>query len=1711
MKKTIQWAAAMVLLLVSRARDTLKVLVVIAVFAVSTAANATIFVKSGDPGYYNNSIGMTLNGTNGGNTGPFPVSNYQILEFPTAPDLSAAGTILGNWLTDPLNLNSNWSYLSAIPNTWAADTEVAVIYKIDTPQGASNVFASFIVDNGISVWLDGTYLFGARYAFADGHYDVQLGNLSAGTHFLQLILEDHGGTTHYGVQVQEPVVQQDYLAGVVLMPVNSGSVNYGPGTMTKGLISVGVRPKWDPHVDGDLVSYSSFDGGFQTIHYYRFSSGVDQVVPTRYEVINSMAANWWLQNPLPKATCTAQDYLSDVQGGRITLDRSYCDGTTGVMLFNVTTASFVDITPTATPSMHFYGDQGPGQAISAGILDNWNMHTVSGQSIGGNTVAFSDQVSSSGKIFVWDALTQTTTQLTNDTRDNDNPKVSPSGDSIVWENCDAPYSYTGCDIMMAQRSGTGWAATPVANSALNELEPDTNGTYTVWRGGDATNGYDIYWVGGGSAIPHRLELPGDQLHPHIAGGVISFLSKDPVTQHSDIYLYEIASNRLFQLTNTPTVDEGLSDLTLLFTGELRMVWEANNNTSNSNNIYGATFTLPALPLSNYFMPAGNLGTEREEHTATKLGDGKVLIAGGRNASGVLSSAELYDETTDTFTPTGAMGFTRLYHTATLLPNGKVLITGGETTTGAAGSLYLTSDIAELYDPATGAFTLAGNMTTARSRHTATLLSNGEVLIAGGYSGEMGFLSSVELYDPVNNTFRSAPFNMTRARAEHSATLYPGGNVLIAGGHDGFGYSLTTETYHMANGLFEPAGDMVASRWGHSATFVSGNTAGGKVLIVGGLFNSNANPTTELYDPITRSFSWNGFLSGASVGGLNAATMLYNGQVLFTGGNEYNSYWGWLDFIEQLYDPATNVFTPTGQMLAPRFRHTATLLNSGRVLVTGGQNYGAQGVKYLSSAELYGAFGPDLTVSAFTTSPGPHLTGERIFITATVTNNGDVPAKNFVVSLYEETGGFRTTLQDCQIADLAAGASTTCKGSVSYDIPATYNLWAYADYYNTVLESDESNNLVGPLLEVVIYPSPTILTTLLNNRLPDAIRGVPYFVNLEAGGGTAPYTFAVVGLPAGLTLNGASIEGTPTVEGTYSLSIGVTDANQMKASSPATLAMLPNIYGVPLSSGTLIMTVPPSQTITQMTFTQPTTTPPPGINFMSGTLSYTVTLPAGQTTSTASINMPSVPVGTSLSLYKTNHAGVVLGVIPVCDGINIVSDCWSRQDTINETIITLILTDNGSFDLNPAVGIIVDPVLITTDNPPVANAGPDQNIYLGQTATLTGAASTDPNGDSLTYTWILDAAPLNSTATLAGVTTMTPSLTPDVTGAYHLSLVVNDGTLDSAASPVMINVSQNLPPVAAATGTPTSGYAPLLVAFDASTSTDPEGSALSYSWNFGDPASGANNLSASMLPTHSYAAAGNYTAVVTVTDNFGKTDQASVAITVTAPNLPPVVLPTATPNHGAALLDVQFTANATDVNPADVLGYSWNFGDGSPLTTLANPQHTYSAGTYTATVTVSDGVNAPVSASLTISVSSALTIHVTEAKVERGEKGRVEGRVSMKAHFDFAGVDIAWMPTPTDLIRVTFDGVVLIEVPFSSFKQEGSPSAGKYEYESKTVEAGLDFKNGKIKVSRHKMLTNGIDSSNGIDVEINFGSATGTDHVEMKGEKGRRDGDLSHKE
>lgn len=181
------------------------------------------------------------------------------------------------------------------------------------------------------------------------------------------------------------------------------------------------------------------------------------------------------------------------------------------------------------------------------------------------------------------------------------------------------------------------------------------------------------------------------------------------------------------------------------------------------------------PATGEWSLTGDLNSARAYHTATLLPDGKVLVAGGFNGS-LLGSAELYDPTTEEWQPTGNLNDARFHFTSTLLPDGTVLAVGGIDTSSPTPIPFPT---AERYDPGTGTWNTTGSLTTARGFHTATLLRNRKVLVVGG--NRLGiYLGSAEIYDPSNGNWSSAGF-LNTARAFHTANLLPHGQVLIAGG------------------------------------------------------------------------------------------------------------------------------------------------------------------------------------------------------------------------------------------------------------------------------------------------------------------------------------------------------------------------------------------------------------------------------------------------------------------------------------------------------------------------------------------------------------------------------------------------------------------------------------------------------------------------------------------------------------------------------------------------------------------------------------------------------------------------------------------------------------------------------------------------------------------------------------------------------------------
>ncbi len=238
------------------------------------------------------------------------------------------------------------------------------------------------------------------------------------------------------------------------------------------------------------------------------------------------------------------------------------------------------------------------------------------------------------------------------------------------------------------------------------------------------------------------------------------------------------------------------------------------------------------------------------------------------------------------------------------------------------------------------------MHVARAAHTATLLKNGKVLIAGGMEREGAILDSTELYDPAKRTYSAAP-HMTMQRVGHTATLLQDGKVLIVGGYSNNPRPLASaEIYDPDTGTFTAVGSLSTGRGGFTATLLRD----GKVLIAGGTASAALN-SAELYDPVTRAFSPAGRMTSAR--SAHTATLLPDGRALLAGGN--SSPTRVLDSAE-LYDPVAGTFTPTGSMTIARYKHAAALLpnSNGTVLIVGGSDSRDWRGRY-ADAEVYESY------------------------------------------------------------------------------------------------------------------------------------------------------------------------------------------------------------------------------------------------------------------------------------------------------------------------------------------------------------------------------------------------------------------------------------------------------------------------------------------------------------------------------------------------------------------------------------------------------------------------------------------------------------------------------------------------------------------------------------------------------------------------------------
>jgi hypothetical protein len=305
-----------------------------------------------------------------------------------------------------------------------------------------------------------------------------------------------------------------------------------------------------------------------------------------------------------------------------------------------------------------------------------------------------------------------------------------------------------------------------------------------------------------------------------------------------------------------------------------------------------------------------------------------------------------------FNKTGSMNVAREHHAATLLANGQVLVTGGDNFT--QGSL----NSAELFNPATGKWTLTGSMSVQRVSHGAVLLHNGQVLVAGGYNSNPGFLSTAELYNPATGTW-SATGSMTTGRASFLMLVLANGQVLAAGGD---GFLTSAELYNPATGTWSATGSMP----------IGNDTNWGVLLQNGEAFN-----LVELYQPLTGSWSTT---AKDPIGASAPVVLLPTGDVFAAGGIQGSS----------IYHPTTDEWTdfppPPCTTMRQSCEGGGALLSTGKVLVAGGITE-VPGQPY-PTAETNG-IGSLLDPSTQTWASTANLKVSRVGETVNVLLNGQV--------------------------------------------------------------------------------------------------------------------------------------------------------------------------------------------------------------------------------------------------------------------------------------------------------------------------------------------------------------------------------------------------------------------------------------------------------------------------------------------------------------------------------------------------------------------------------------------------------------------------------------------------------------------------------------------------------------------------------------------------
>ncbi|MEO8681553.1 MAG: kelch repeat-containing protein, partial [Vicinamibacterales bacterium] len=1044
----------------------------------------------------------------------------------------------------------------------------------------------------------------------------------------------------------------------------------------------------------------------------------------------------------------------------------------------------------------------------------------------------------------------------------------------------------------------------------------------------------------------------------------------------------------------------------------------------------------AIPV---WTPAGTMSEARTGGIPFLLADGRVVVVGGPSTGGAV---DLFDPATATWSPgpSSASSHPQLPAAVRLL-DGRILIAGGREDSG------ITIASADIYNPSTNSWTATGAMGRSRVGHTLTLLADGRVLAAGGYSSDSGFDNTAELYNPATGTW-SFTGSMSHGRWLFSATRVNDGSgrVLVVGGehyYDSLGphFSLT-EYYNPATASWTAGPPLNAGRAGHQAAYLPD----GRLMVAGGVNGwllTAPLASTEIFD----GSSWQPGPSMAQARLHFPLIVMSDGALLATGGTSYNATTSTVIAGAERYDVATSTWMPSGTMNSPRRFHAAIQLADGRVLVAGGQD--AAGVQLASSEIMGDGVAPQTTATRSLAPNGNGWNNGNVTITLNAADeDGGSGVQSLAYSLAgAQTGGGTLAGATASVMISAEGTTTLTyhatdgAGNVeaaqsllvridktlpvlafqpNVTVPATaggtvitFNPVAtdvpsgVVSVSSSPLSSgmrfpagptsvqvtalDAAGNASTTSFTVTVVPSAPVVTVTGGDFVADGSAHAATAVARDSSGAMVAGTFSIAYTPGGASA--------PSTAGAYSAAASFVsgDPGILSAFPWMTLAPDPHpkvsptvaaingklyVHGFDSDSGGGQSSFVPRLSIYDPASNSWTTGASPGMvrAFASvGVINGKMYVVGGCVTSDCRIGVtnaleiynPATNTWSNGAPMITGRLGAAAGVIdgrlyvtggtlacPPCAPTSVtesydpVTNTWTPGAPIPvphempaSAVVNGLLYVIGGYErstTSPYAGgpggrvDVYDPAANswTTRTPmPTARYGAAVGVFNGTIHVAGGYGSaflaTNESYDPQSNTWTGEPPMLTARTYLSAGVVNSKLYVVDGTNGAQLN--TNEAFDASLTARITISGSSNHAPLAQAGGPyGTDLGAGLTLDGSGSSDTDAGDSIVQYAWTI-DGALQLSGVNPAVTATQVAAlGAGPHNVLLTVTDTFGAMGSASTTLSIYT-NVPAASF-SANPNPTACMQTLTFDGSASSAGRPDrsIVSYAWDFGDGTPV-------------------------------------------------------------------------------------------------------------------------------------------------------------------------------------